>query len=657
MRTRHVIAAGLIGLVAGPAGFATSAAAAPKARKAQVRLSAFASCASLVRYGDLHAEQVGVGPAPRRQPSGGPFAPVATSTPGPVPAEAQRESAAADSFSTTNVQEAGVDEPDIVKSDGRTIFAVAGNQLHAVDAHTATPKLLSSVDLEPGYRHELLIRNGRALVISNAFGAAAYAERQVASSPAFYGGPATSVVAEFDVRDPAAMKPVERLEIEGRYVSARQTGATARIVVASQPHLPEAAGQREKIKGYVPSVTLVDERTDQRSERLLVPCAQVRRAPVFAGLDVVSILTVNLDKGLPAVEADAIVTDADTVYASTDSLYVATQRWYDPSRPPNDPDAFKPVTTVHRFAAPSRPETSYRASGRVPGYLLNQFSLSEHKDVLRIASTTTPEFAARDDGTGGEEVRQSESFVTTLAERAGRLETVGRVAGLGRGEQIYAVRFIGDTGYVVTFRQTDPLYTIDLSDPSAPRVLGELKILGYSAYLHPVGEDLVLGIGQDATAEGRRKGAQLSLFDVSDLRRPQRLAQRDLGSSSYSEVENDHRAFLYWGPQRLAVVPFQSYANDRVASGAQGFRVSRAKGIEEVGAVSHGRDDVVRRSLVLGDRLLTLSERGLGSSRLKDLDGLDLAVFPRPPQPEPGPDGGPQGRPEPASSGSAQPAR
>lgn len=160
----------------------------------------------------------------------------------------------------------------------------------------------------------------------------------------------------------------------------------------------------------------------------------------------------------------------------------------------------------------------------IPGSVLNQYSLSEHVGRLRVASTE-------------DLTRESESFVTVLS--GDRLARVGGVGGLGRGERIYAVRFAGEKGYVVTFRQTDPLYTLDLSNPADPRVRGELKIPGYSAYLHPVAEDRLLGVGQDTTEEGRTKGAQVSLFDVSDLATPRRLAVADLGEYSTSSAEFD----------------------------------------------------------------------------------------------------------------------
>ena len=160
------------------------------------------------------------------------------------------------------------------------------------------------------------------------------------------------------------------------------------------------------------------------------------------------------------------------------------------------------TTAIHKFDISSPLRTEYRGSGTVSGYLLSQWSLSEYRGVLRVVSTETPAWW----GNG----RESESFLTTLRQRGGELVQAGRIGGLGKGERVYAVRFAGDVGYAVTFRQIDPLYTLDLAVPERPRVLGELKIPGYSAYLHPVGEDLLLGIGQDATDEGRPLGTQVS---------------------------------------------------------------------------------------------------------------------------------------------------
>ena len=214
--------------------------------------------------------------------------------------------------------------------------------------------------------------------------------------------------------------------------------------------------------------------------------------------------------------------------------------------------------------------------------------------MLRAATTST----------AGNE---SQSYVTVLATQGGRLEKAGQVGGLGRGERIYAVRFIGDRGYVVTFRQTDPLYTLDLADPAHPRVTGELKILGYSAYLHPVGEHELLGVGQDATPEGVQLGTQVSLFDVSDPAAPRLLHRAGLGGSTSSDVEFDHHAFLWWAPKRLAVVPVSDC--ERRAR----RRRSRSGSTAPPASASAGRTveraDVLR-TLVVGGRLFTLTARG-----------------------------------------------
>jgi uncharacterized secreted protein with C-terminal beta-propeller domain len=202
--------------------------------------------------------------------------------------------------------------------------------------------------------------------------------------------------------------------------------------------------------------------------------------------------------------------------------------------------------------------------------------------------------------------------VTTLKVADGALPRLGRVSGLGKGERIYAVRFEGDAGYVVTFRQVDPLFTVDLSDPAAPRVAGELPLLGYSAYLHPLGGGRLLGVGRDATATGMTTGAAVSLFDVSDLAQP-KLLSRATVPDGFSDVEWDHHAFLWWPKAALAVIPVSAGE----FSGAIGYGV--ADTVAERGRVAQPG---VTRSLVIGDRLYTVSPGGVVASRLDTLAPL-----------------------------------
>jgi hypothetical protein len=657
MRKRAILAAGFLALLVVAVSLPVKAAEGPQRRGKAAGAKAFRSCTDLVRYARRHALRT---VEPRTRVSPGPIA-----APAPVPVAAPERGAAPVSapatpvpdYSSTNVQELGVDEPDIVKTDGSRIFAVAGGKLRAVVVRDGKPRLAVSLQLEQGADHELLLRGDRLLVISRSYSAIelpvpgpepAPLPPRSAPAPAppraasIAPGRSETVLSEIDVSNASVLRVVRTLTFEGTYVSSRLTGATARIVIASQPRIlyppvaapgplaASAAGtrrqQRKRLRrsgasSWVPKY-VVRKRTGRKVTRAAVRCRAVRHAPEFSGLDMLTVLTVDLAKGLPPVDSDALMTDAQLVYASERSLYVATQRWV--------PQALlqRPTlgisTAIHQFDTAERGSTAYRASGTVPGFLLNQFSMSEYRGVLRVASTDQPTWI--DAGPGPGTGRESESLVTVLDERAGKLVEIGRVGGLGHGERIHSVRFINDVGYVVTFRQIDPLYTVDLSAPHQPKVLGELKLLGYSAYLHPVGKDLLIGVGQDATAAGRTLGTQISLFDVSDLRRPARLHSRTVAPGSSSEVEYDHHAFLYWPPAGLAVVPVHVYgvqpAGAREFLGAIGFRISRAKGVQEAGRIAH--DDrhpgtVVRRTLVLGDQLFTVSERGLKGSSIETL--------------------------------------
>jgi len=591
MRLRLLAVAALLAL----ACTAVPAAAKPRAAK---RLAAFSSCERLVGYAARH-----VPPAPVRRDLP-PFSPESTTGPTPMPVSGEGDAGAGggEDSSQTNVQETGVDEPDTVKTDGRTIFALANGALHAVNARSAAPELLGTLELAEGYGTTMLLRKNRMLVLGS--------------------GPLGARMTEVDISDPARMKLLRTEDVDGYIVDARLTERTARVVVASYPDAVYGPPElRARPSGWLPTSKLAVARTGVKVTSRAVGCRSVRRPSVFSGAGVLTVYTVDFGRGLPAVDADAVFTSADTVYASPSALYVATQRW--------DDGALRGAnTSIHRFDTSDPDRTGYSASGAVPGTLLNQFAMSEDKGVLRAATTV---------GFGPE----AESKVTTLYRRAGHLLQRGQVGGLGLGERIYAVRFIGDVGYVVTFRQTDPLYTLDLSDPDNPRVVGELKIPGYSAYLHPVGEELLLGVGQEATSEGRVQGLQLSLFDVSDLANPTRLQQLRLGERwSSSAVEWDHHAFLWWPATKLAVLPIDS----RDFTGAAGFRVDRARGISELGRVSHdnlgGRwTPSVSRAVVVGPHLFTVSDLGVKASGLESFAGAGWAAFPQPPEPPYPPDG------------------
>ena len=575
----------------------------------KVRLKPFGSCAALVRYGRANVRR---GPGAMPPPPSPPvFMPLRRVNPG-----AEVAPVADQDSSGTNVQEVGVDEADIVKTAGSRIFAVAGSRLHAV--HADGPRLIGSLEL-PGYGHELLLRGNRLLAISH--DAPAGVGPQPLLETRIIADPGVTVLTEVDVSDPAAMRVVRTERIRGVHVSSRLTGRTARVVVWTRPPAVSEPALRPAVRGWLPRRALRRRGVGKPSFRRAAPCRRVFRPARFSGTDVLTVLTVDLEKGLPAVDSDAIMSGGQVVYASERSLYVATQSWTALPASPGAEPPDRSFTTVHRFDTRDPDSTAYRASGQVPGYLLNQFSLSEHGGVLRAATTDEPVWW------NGEVGAESQSHVTVLDERDGALRQIGQVSGLGRGERIFAVRFIGPAGYVVTFRQVDPLYVVDLEQPSRPVVRGELKIRGYSAYLHPVGPGLLLGVGQDATDAGAQLGTQLSLFDVSDPSAPRRLHQVAVADAS-SQAEFDHHAFLWWAPRALAVVPLDVFGS-RPFQGAAGFRVQRAAGIGEVGRASHTGSPITR-SLVLGGRLFTLSDAGIEANSLDDLAEQGWLAFPAP---------------------------
>ena len=609
------------------------------------RAKAFASCEAVGDYARKHAANiVEPGGLPIRfgfaiegdTPNGSP--------PGPVtaPQEGAVRDGDGEDYSTTNVQEEGVDEPDVVKTDGRHLYVMNASTLYVFNIRTGEPKLVGSLALR-GFGHELLVSGDRVLALATYWDDPVFQPEpqpaQFAPEPYPYPVPEPATrLFEIDVSDAGAPKLLNTLTMEGYYVSARMRGSVARVVMSTPPspwpvdyesgQSPEQqeAEQRRairhtRLRTWMPDGVLRDRVRDKRRIERMVACDDVRRPVAFSGPGMLTVLTVDLARGLKPLDSDSLMTDAQTIYASKRSLFVAAERWFDPTV--SDPDQqVEPgrFTAIHRFAIDDPESAEYRASGQVRGFVLNQFSLSENEGVLRVATTDQPPWRA------GAEQRESESYVTVLDERDKALQEVGRVGGLGRGERIFAVRFLGDKGYVVTFRQVDPLYTLDLSNPEKPTVRGELELLGFSSYLHPIGDDLLLGLGQNANEQGQTRGTQLSLFDVSDLSAPKRLHAKALGESTSSAAEYDHHAFLYWPPTKLTVVPVSAYRPEDTFNGAVGFDVDPDKGISELGRAEHegGRP---LRSLVAHGRLLTVSDQGVLASTLDTLAPVSFARF------------------------------
>ncbi|WP_157987499.1 beta-propeller domain-containing protein [Jiangella endophytica] len=551
--------------------------------------------------------------------------------------------APAQPHSATNVQEAGVDEPDIAKTDGRLLVTAAGGDLRIIDVTGAAPRELGRLALVEGAEQEyadatVFLAGDRVVVLVRQNTMIAY-DAAVSYYPGG-GPPSTTAVLVVDISDPAAPMVESRLEVDGNYLDARMIDETVRLVVTSYPTLafpmteedlnrPEdelternrVVVEESTIGDWLPSYTFTSGDAEPVTGQL-VDCERLSRPDDFAGYSTLSVLTFDPADGLSPDETVGVLTDGDTVYASQDRLYVATTRWGDPFGA--DDRAIRPMprpgeitTGIHAFDITGNVPARYLASGEVEGRIIGRYAMSEYEGVLRVATTL-------DSWTGTTDT--SESRLYTLEESDDGLVRLGQVGGLGRGEQIYAVRYFGDTGYVVTFRQVDPLYVLDLSDPANPSVTGELKITGYSAYLHDAGDDRLIGVGQEASAEGQTIGAQVSLFDVADPAAPAKL-DGHVVPDAWSQTEWDPQAFLFWADTGQIVVPIET------ATGSSALVVQLGDDtVTEQGQVSRTeapRDGWtwLRRTIVVGDTLYTVWQDGVQANGLADLEPRGWLAF------------------------------
>jgi uncharacterized secreted protein with C-terminal beta-propeller domain len=554
-----------------------------------------------------YMDRVAVGPAPAA-PAGAP----AAMPPG------------AATYSQTNIQEDGVDEPDSVKTDGSRLVVALGDRVRVLSVTGRSARLRGTVRVPPG--DSIFLVGDRVIQFSQRFDAP-----DDARLITHVQDRAWTTVSIISIADPARPHVVATMEIEGAYVGARLAKGVVRLVVQSgalgPPQVHAGPGdaranaravRRSVLGDWVPHYVVTRPHRRPIAGHIHGWSA-VSRPPGDAGLSMLSVVTIDPADPRPD-NAVSVLGAGQILYADVDSLYVTSNGLDDllAVGRGSKPRGAKPggaVTRIHKFDVSDPTRTRYVGSGQVPGYLLNQYSLSEDRGYLRVATSLAPPWF--DQPSLG-------SAVHVFAQRNDRLARVGSVTNLAPGERIYSVRFVGAVGYVVTFRLIDPLFVIDLRTPTRPRVRGRLKMPGYSGYLHPISDTRLLGVGRGVDERGEPLGVQVSLFDVASLSRPRRLDVDTYGDRGNSLVEDDPHAFLDWSPRRLVVIPVQLYRSDGTIefSGALAMRAG-ATSLGNAVRISHmGRNGAspyawILRSVVVGTSLLTVSEAGVLVSDLQ----------------------------------------
>lgn len=447
---------------------------------------------------------------------------------------------AKEEYSQTTTQVEGVDEADIVKTDGRYIYTLSDSTLRVLEANSGKPRLVQTVALpEEGDRYylEMYLSGERLVVLGEVYtrsGSSIVTDRLATMDMVRLEGKTEILI--YDVSKPDKAALVGTREQSGSYNSSRMIGD--KLYVISNHTVNLGGIDKKHPETFVPTVSDGNTDTALEADCVLTPSEGVETASYLVACSYNS-----CDSEL--ISAVSVLSASDTVYSSTDNIITAVSRY--------DPDSqHKYYTSVSRFSL-SDGEISYIASGMVPGTLINQFAIDEHNGYFRFV-TTEEKYEITEQGDGENSSVSIKRFGTSngLYVLDKNLDNVGSVDSLAEGERVYSVRFMGDIAYFVTFRQVDPLFSVDVSDPKAPKVIGELKIPGFSEYLYPYGQGLMLGIGQDADEKtGRTNCLKLSMFDVSD---PSAVTEQDkllLSKERYSEALYNHKACIVHSEKNL----------------------------------------------------------------------------------------------------------
>lgn len=576
-------------------------------------------------------------------------------------------------YSGTNNQVAGVDEGDIVKTDGRSLFVIAGDGVDIVSAWPAASLAVSSHIAVDGDERSLFLRGSRLTVISqdNRWSAVDGTAEPMDGRFGWWGvgqWQPQVIVTVIDVADPTSPKILEKTALDGWLQDAREIDGRVFVVAQDNLDIPAPALLRVKgtdgnptppvtpdpvsftdADGFVTTILPPIDPGPPGGPRYVYEDAAAYRARLekawqdqalptytvtaasgtttsgqlvtvdntwvpldFQSATLLSVVEFDITDDTVGPESSTSVAGiSGTVYASPSGLYVSAANWGSWW----DARDTGLTTNIYHFdlGVAGVPLVSM---GAVPGTTLDQFSLDEHDGFLRVATTNW--------GSGGDwNFTNSSAGVFVLGESNGNLVTVGAVQGLARGERIYSSRFVGDVAYVSTFKQVDPLFVINLADPTRPKVVGELKVPGFSSYLHPLDATRLLGIGRDVDpTTGRVLGLQLSVFDVSNPAKPRRSSTYTFagdGWQSWSSALWDHHALAWFPEQGILTLPVQEGDWWSGSTGLVVFRVDLAANgtFTRLGEISHA-SGAVERGVRIGDLLYSVSAGEVKVHRVND---------------------------------------
>ncbi len=653
--TRHMhklalLGAGLLALVLGGCPVTEK----PAGQVEKVRLVPFTSRADMLLY--FQGQVVQRMQLNQRPIFGGlPFV-AASSGPEGGGASAADNSSQGEAFTTTNLQEAGVDESDVFKSDGTYFYVVRDQSLRVLRARPMDRlEEIGRLDLDV-VPTEIYLYGNKLILLATRYGAGGlwYLPTDAMWPPYFESS--KLYVLEIDIRNPEAPRESGRVEIDGNLVSSRLTNGRLIAVLTVAPDLPASPTPLEVslmgVEDFMPTV-----KTGDRTEEL-VDWQDCYHPEVPDGYFMTTVVTLDADNVENILHTAAVVANAGTVYASTHALYL-TDTDYDAE------NNYRETTVIHKFGFDEDGLARYTGSGAVPGRPINQFSLSEYEGFLRIATQINNSvfwgFAevgvasagapagggTEDDATAQDATPPSRySAVYVLGEQDGELAVKGGVENVSPNEDLYAARFLGPRGYLITFERIDPLVTLDLSDPTDPRVAGELVVPGYSEYLHPLGDDYLIGVGRSTTTASWGgvipAGVQLTLFDVSDLSNPTMVDHVELGDvGSWTEVSYTHKAFTFLEEADRLALPVMltrtsSEPGDEPGmgntvpdfNGVVAFHVDPATGFEELArlAAAESTDHPMelpfygqwQRAAFIGETLYSISPEGVTAALLSD---------------------------------------